>query len=140
MNRVLVQKLKPTVQTKSGLFLPDSAKGPSNLAKVGVFKAAIGSSLASSIHVMFEFQFIFCVAVLNRYQQVLSVGAGRLSREGNRIPIDLKEGDMVVVPEYGGMPLKLDEEELHVFRDEDIIGIVKEDVSGLQAYRQPLIF
>lgn len=41
--------------------------------------------------------------------------------------MDLKEGDTVIVPEYGGMPLKLDEDEFHVFRDEDIIGILMEN-------------
>lgn len=114
MDRVLVQKVKPTVQTKSGLFLPDSAKGSSNLAKVQ----------RNDLHIECVYLFI---PVFMLYPQVLSVGAGRLNRDGVRVPIDLKEGDTVMVPEYGGMPLKLDDEEFHVFRDEDIIGILKDN-------------
>eukprot|EP00918_Siedleckia_nematoides_P106690 GHVU01232774.1.p1 GENE.GHVU01232774.1~~GHVU01232774.1.p1 ORF type:complete len:121 (-),score=6.83 GHVU01232774.1:780-1142(-) len=58
--------------------------------------------------------------------QVLSVGPGRVTSTGTKIPIGVKEGDIVVIPEYGGMSLKMDGEDLHVYRDEDIIGIVKE--------------
>lgn len=61
--------------------------------------------------------------------QVLAVGEGRISRSGERIPVSVSEGDTVVVPEYGGMPLKLDEEEFHVFRDEDLIGVVRGDIN-----------
>eukprot|EP00918_Siedleckia_nematoides_P106689 GHVU01232773.1.p2 GENE.GHVU01232773.1~~GHVU01232773.1.p2 ORF type:complete len:103 (-),score=22.27 GHVU01232773.1:780-1088(-) len=58
--------------------------------------------------------------------KVLSVGPGRVTSTGTKIPIGVKEGDIVVIPEYGGMSLKMDGEDLHVYRDEDIIGIVKE--------------
>jgi len=58
--------------------------------------------------------------------KVLSVGPGRLSKEGDLLPMNVKVGDTVVVPEYGGITLKLDDEEYHVFRDEDIMGVIQE--------------
>lgn len=62
----------------------------------------------------------------SRVAKVLAVGAGRLTAKGDVVPPTLKEGDTVVVPEYGGMELKLDGESYSVFREEDIIGVLKE--------------
>lgn len=38
----------------------------------------------------------------------------------------LQVGQTVMVPEYGGMKLQLEEEELFVFRGEDILAVVKD--------------
>ena len=58
---------------------------------------------------------------------VISVGEGRLLKDGNRIACTVKPGDSVIVPEFGGMTLKFDDEEFQVFRDEDIVGVLKKD-------------
>ena len=58
---------------------------------------------------------------------VISIGAGRILKDGSKIACTVKPGDKVVVPEFGGMSLKFDDEEFHVFRDEDIIGIITKD-------------
>ena len=43
---------------------------------------------------------------------VLSVGPGRRSLQtGEPIPLSVKEGDKVLLPEYGGTPFKLDSQE-----------------------------
>merc|ERR1712046_60032 len=55
---------------------------------------------------------------------VVAVGPGKFSTTGNTIPMSVSVGDKVMLPEYGGNLLKLDEEEYFVFRDEDIIGIL----------------
>jgi chaperonin GroES len=38
---------------------------------------------------------------------VVSVGPGRRTNTGEVIPVDVKEGDTVMLPEYGGQPLEL---------------------------------
>ncbi|EER13274.1 groes chaperonin, putative, partial [Perkinsus marinus ATCC 50983] len=38
------------------------------------------------------------------------------------IPISVQPGDKVIIPEFGGMNLKLDGEDFQVFRDDDIVG------------------
>ena len=38
---------------------------------------------------------------------VIAVGPGRLDDSGNRVPVDVKEGDTVVFSKYGGTELKL---------------------------------
>mmetsp|Transcript_34752 Transcript_34752/g.80659 ORF Transcript_34752/g.80659 Transcript_34752/m.80659 type:complete len:103 (-) Transcript_34752:182-490(-) len=61
------------------------------------------------------------------WAKVLAVGPGRRTKEGELLPMSVKIGDTVVVPEYGGMTLKFDNEDYHVYRDEDFMGIVQEE-------------
>ena len=42
---------------------------------------------------------------------VLSVGPGRRSTAGDLIPVAVKAGDTVLLPEYGGTPVKMDDKE-----------------------------
>lgn len=42
---------------------------------------------------------------------VLAVGPGRRTREGELIPTAVKEGDKVLLPEYGGSLVKMDNKE-----------------------------
>ncbi|ORM40255.1 10 kDa chaperonin [Babesia sp. Xinjiang] len=63
----------------------------------------------------------------SRLATVLTVGTGKLTNKGKLIPPTLKKGDTVVIPEYGGMELKLDGEKYAVFREEDIIGVLNKD-------------
>ncbi len=53
---------------------------------------------------------------------VVAVGPGALSRDGARVAVQVKEGDKVLLPEYGGTKVKLGEEELFLFNDADILG------------------
>ncbi|ONK61487.1 uncharacterized protein A4U43_C08F30420 [Asparagus officinalis] len=39
--------------------------------------------------------------------KVIAVGPGARSRDGNVIPVTVKEGDVVLLPEYGGTEVKL---------------------------------
>jgi len=39
---------------------------------------------------------------------VLAVGPGRRTNTGDLIPPAVKEGDKVLLPEYGGTPVKID--------------------------------
>ncbi|KZV22479.1 hypothetical protein F511_19699 [Dorcoceras hygrometricum] len=54
--------------------------------------------------------------------KVVSVGPGYHNKEGKLIPVNLKEGDTVLLPEYGGTEVKLGEKEYHLYRDDDILG------------------
>ncbi|XP_021744588.1 10 kDa chaperonin, mitochondrial-like [Chenopodium quinoa] len=54
--------------------------------------------------------------------KVLAVGPGLRDKTGNHIPVAVKEGDTVLLPEYGGTTVKLGEKEYHLYRDEDIMG------------------
>lgn len=54
--------------------------------------------------------------------KVVAVGPGLRNKQGQHIPVSVKEGDTVLLPEYGGTAVKLGEKEYHLFRDEDILG------------------
>lgn len=43
--------------------------------------------------------------------KVVAVGPGARSRDGNVIPVTVKEGDVVLLPEYGGTEVKLGDKE-----------------------------
>jgi chaperonin GroES len=57
--------------------------------------------------------------------KVLAVGPGKMV-EGKLMPMPCAVGQTVVIPEYGGMKLKLGGEDYMVYRDDDLIGIVEE--------------
>ena len=54
--------------------------------------------------------------------EVIAVGPGAKSADGNTIPMSVKAGDKVLLPEYGGTEVKLGDDTFHLFRDEDILG------------------
>ena len=58
--------------------------------------------------------------------KVVAVGPGIRDSEGKTIPVAFKEGDTVLLPEYGGTQIKLEDKEFHLFRDEDILGTLHE--------------
>ncbi|MCL7029882.1 hypothetical protein MKW94_008515 [Papaver nudicaule] len=58
--------------------------------------------------------------------KIVAVGPGARDRDGKLIPVSLKEGDTVLLPEYGGTEVKLDEKEYHLYRDDDILGTLHE--------------
>jgi chaperonin GroES len=55
---------------------------------------------------------------------VVAVGPGRISDQGERIPLDVKEGDTVVYSKYGGTEIKLEGEEYLILSARDILAIV----------------
>ena len=54
---------------------------------------------------------------------VMAVGPGKSLEDGSVRPNLVKVGDTVLLPEYGGSKVTLaDEEELFIYRDDDIMG------------------
>jgi len=55
---------------------------------------------------------------------VVAVGSGRLLDNGDRAPIDVREGDRILFAKYGGTEFKLDGEEYLVLKENDILAII----------------
>jgi len=53
---------------------------------------------------------------------VVAVGPGEKDVTGTMHPTTLKTGDQVLLPEYGGTKVKIDDEELFLFRESDVLG------------------
>jgi chaperonin GroES len=51
--------------------------------------------------------------------RVLAVGPGGLDKDGKRLPMGVSQGDRVLIPQYGGAPVKVGEEEFTLFRDSE---------------------
>ena len=56
---------------------------------------------------------------------VIAVGPGRLDDNGNRIAVDVKEGDTVVFSKYGGTELKYGGEEYLLLSARDLLAVVE---------------
>ena len=56
---------------------------------------------------------------------VIAVGPGRISDQGERIPLDVHEGDLVVYSKYGGTEIKVSGEEYLILSARDILAIVE---------------
>ncbi|MGQ9909853.1 MAG: co-chaperone GroES [Candidatus Flexifilum sp.] len=56
---------------------------------------------------------------------VLAVGPGRMDEDGERIPMDVKEGDRVLFAKYAGTEIKLDGKKLLILKESDILGVLE---------------
>ncbi|CAK8719745.1 co-chaperone GroES [Candidatus Electronema halotolerans] len=57
--------------------------------------------------------------------KVVAVGAGKRNDAGERIAMDVKEGDRVLFSKYGGTDVKVDGEKYLIMREDDILGIIE---------------
>ncbi len=53
--------------------------------------------------------------------EVVAVGPGRVSDDGNRIPMELAKGDRVIYSKFAGTEYKDGDDELLILRESDIL-------------------
>ncbi|OJJ44958.1 hypothetical protein ASPZODRAFT_134378 [Penicilliopsis zonata CBS 506.65] len=58
--------------------------------------------------------------------KVLAVGPGAMDKNGQRLPMSVAPGDKVLIPQFGGSPLKVGEEEFTLFRDHELLAKINE--------------
>jgi len=56
--------------------------------------------------------------------KVLAVGPGRIDDNGNRIPLDVNVGDVVIYSKYGGTEVKYNGEEYLILSARDVLAVV----------------
>jgi len=56
--------------------------------------------------------------------EIIAVGPGKLTEDGNRIEMEVKKGDKVMYAKYAGTEIKLDDEELLILRESDVLAKV----------------
>ncbi len=56
--------------------------------------------------------------------EVVAVGPGRVDDNGNRVPVDVSEGDVVIYSKYGGTEVKHGGQEYLVLSARDVLAIV----------------
>lgn len=57
--------------------------------------------------------------------KVVAVGTGKLDEDGKKIPFNVKKGDRILMPKYGGTEIKVDDKEYQILREDDILGIIQ---------------
>jgi chaperonin GroES len=57
--------------------------------------------------------------------EVIAVGPGKLDKDGNRQPLEVKVGDKVIFKSYGPTEVKLGDEEYMIAEQDDILGIIE---------------
>ncbi|MFI9814829.1 co-chaperone GroES [Saccharothrix variisporea] len=56
--------------------------------------------------------------------KVLAVGPGRIDDKGNRIPVDVAVGDVVIYSKYGGTEVKYNGEEYLILSARDVLAVI----------------
>jgi chaperonin GroES len=56
--------------------------------------------------------------------EIVSVGSGTRSEDGNVTPLDVKAGDRILFGKWSGSEVKLDGEDLIIMKEADVLGIV----------------
>ena len=57
--------------------------------------------------------------------KVLAVGAGKVTENGTRIPLEVKVGDEVVFAKYSGSEVKLDGKNYLILCERDILAVIE---------------
>ena len=57
--------------------------------------------------------------------EVMAVGNGKVTEDGKVLPLDVKEGDLVLFGKYAGSEIKIDSVEYLIMREDDILGVVE---------------
>ena len=55
---------------------------------------------------------------------VVALGTGKLDDKGNKIPFDVKVGDIVLTSKYGGTEVKYDDKEYKILSASDILAVI----------------
>jgi chaperonin GroES len=55
---------------------------------------------------------------------VIAVGPGRVSDEGERIPVELEEGQRILYGKYSGTEVNIDGHDLLIIKESDVLAII----------------
>jgi len=58
--------------------------------------------------------------------EIVAVGKGKISAQGDLIPLDVKVGDTVMFGQYSGSEITVGEETLLVMSEDEIVAIIEE--------------
>jgi len=55
---------------------------------------------------------------------IVSAGDGKINDAGQRVPLDVKKGDLILFGKYSGQEVKLEGEEHLIVREEDVLAVI----------------
>jgi chaperonin GroES len=57
--------------------------------------------------------------------EVKAVGSGRVLESGERVPLNVKVGDKVLVGKWSGTDVKIDGEDYLILKEDDVLGVLE---------------
>jgi len=57
--------------------------------------------------------------------KVIAAGAGRLNKDGKKMPMEVKTGDRILFAKYAGTEVKMDGEEYLMMKEEDVLAVIE---------------
>lgn len=55
---------------------------------------------------------------------IIAVGPGKLNDAGERVALQVKEGNTVLFTKYGGTDVQIDGEDYLIMREDDVLGVI----------------
>lgn len=65
--------------------------------------------------------------------EIVAVGKGARDDSGKTIPMDVKEGDVVLFAKWGGTEVNVDGQDLLILKESDILAVVEGKKTGKKA-------
>jgi len=65
--------------------------------------------------------------------EVISVGPGARDEDGDRVPLDVKAGDIILFGKWSGTEVKIEGEELLIMKESDIMGVIEGKTAAKKA-------
>jgi len=56
--------------------------------------------------------------------KIIAIGTGKIDDNGKVVPFNVKKGDIVLMPKYGGTEVKIDGKEYQIMREDDILAVI----------------
>lgn len=57
--------------------------------------------------------------------KIIAVGPGKVLENGERPPLSVKKGDLVLFAKYGGTEVEVDGDELLIMRESDLLAVIE---------------
>jgi chaperonin GroES len=60
---------------------------------------------------------------------VIAAGNGKVNDDGERVPLEVKAGDLVLFGKYASQEVKLDGDEYLIMREDDVLAVIEDGVT-----------
>ena len=57
--------------------------------------------------------------------EVIAIGEGKINEKGDRDPMDVKVGEIVLFAKYAGTDVKVEKQDLKIMSVQDVLGVIE---------------
>ena len=61
-----------------------------------------------------------------QHGEIVAVGPGRRNDEGERVKLEVKKGDRILLSKYSGTEVKIDGEDYIIMREDDVLAVLED--------------